>query len=247
MYLVSVIIPCYNGEKYLENIMSCLKAQTIGFENLEVIMVDHCSQDNSRTLIKQYEAQYENVKGIYLDVNTGFASNSRNNGIKAASSEYVILEDVDDFIMYDSIENLYKFMDETGVDFIKSDELAYINEKLYKFGYCVNTLTEYNKDNAVYNHMGSNIVMSSRKFLIENNILFKDVALGDDILFVLDLMLKTNKNYYIIPEPCHIYTYKEETSLTHNVSVGSILSFIDVFDEIMDKSKHFNNQFNYSN
>lgn len=243
MYLVSVIIPCYNGEKYLENMMSCLISQSIGFENLEVIIVDDCSTDNSKEIIQSYARKFNNVKDVYHQKNSGCASITRNTGIKHATADYLLLEDVDDFIMYNSIEILYNTIKDSGVDFIKSDELALINDKLYKFNYCENSVREYDKSNAPYSHMGSNIVFFSRKFIEDNNILFKDTSLGEDILFVLDLMVCSNKKYYVIPEPCHVYTYKEEKSLTHDVKVESVLEFIDNFDEVMEKSENFNEKF----
>ena len=70
-YKISIIIPTYNREKYLKNLIDSLIAQTIGFDNLEVILVDDCSTDNSKSIIKNYASKYNNIKPIFLEKNTG--------------------------------------------------------------------------------------------------------------------------------------------------------------------------------
>ena len=62
MYKVSVIMPIYNAEEYLRNTLNSVINQTIGFENIELILVDDCSTDNSRDIMEEYSKYYLNIQ-----------------------------------------------------------------------------------------------------------------------------------------------------------------------------------------
>ena len=94
-YKISVIIPTFNAEDYLLEAVDSIKNQTMGFENIEVILVDDKSSDKTPDLIKELSQKYENVKSIILEENTGTASGPRNRGIKESSANYVIFLDND--------------------------------------------------------------------------------------------------------------------------------------------------------
>lgn len=106
-YKISVIIPVYNVEFYLERCLLSLKNQTIGFENLEIIFIDDCSTDRSAFLIHKFIDKFENVKGIFLESNSGSAGKPRNFGIDVASADYLMFLDPDDFYTNDACEILY--------------------------------------------------------------------------------------------------------------------------------------------
>ena len=69
MYYLTMIIPVFNGDDCLDESVNSIINQTIGFENIELIIVDDCSTDNTRNLIEGYEKKYPNVKGIFLALN----------------------------------------------------------------------------------------------------------------------------------------------------------------------------------
>ena len=96
MYKISMIIPVYNAEKYLKRTINSIINQSIGFENIELILVDDNSQDNSKSIIEEYVAKYDNVIGIYSDKNHGFPGFGRNKGIEIASGQYIMFSDNDD-------------------------------------------------------------------------------------------------------------------------------------------------------
>lgn len=66
-YKVSVIIPIYNQEKYLDRAINSVINQSIGFENIELLLVDDCSIDNTKEIINNYINMYENIKGLFLE------------------------------------------------------------------------------------------------------------------------------------------------------------------------------------
>ena len=78
---ISIIIPCYNVEMYLEGCLESIFKQNI--ENYEIILIDDCSSDKTAKIIKKYEKKYDFIKGIYNEKNSG-AGYSRNQAIKMA-------------------------------------------------------------------------------------------------------------------------------------------------------------------
>lgn len=98
---VSVVIPNFNGEAFLENCLNSLKKQT--FKEFDVIIIDDCSVDNSLEVLKKYPE----FKLLVNKQNSGFAI-SVNNGIRAVESEYVLLLNNDVVITSDFIGNLYR-------------------------------------------------------------------------------------------------------------------------------------------
>lgn len=91
---VSVIIPCFNKEKYLESCIESIIEQT--YKKLEIIIVDDCSTDNSYLLAQKLENKYTNVHSYKNNHNLG-VSETRNNGVCYAKSKFITFLDADDF------------------------------------------------------------------------------------------------------------------------------------------------------
>lgn len=102
--MVSVIIPNYNGECFLKECLEALKRQT--FDDMEVILVDNASTDDSVRLAKEL---YQEIRVIELDDNTGFAY-AVNRGIEAAKGEYVLLLNNDTIVFPNFVKNQYKMI-----------------------------------------------------------------------------------------------------------------------------------------
>ena len=99
MVKISVILPIYNVEDYLEETLDCLLNQTI-ISDIEVLMIDDGSTDNSRYIIEKFALDYENFHA-YHKVNEGQGI-ARNYGLQFAKGEYVHFLDSDDYIPYNS-------------------------------------------------------------------------------------------------------------------------------------------------
>ncbi len=117
-YKISVIIPVYNGANYIEECIGSLQNQTIGFKNIEVILVDDNSKDNSKEVINNLTEQHSNIKSIFLKNNTGTASGPRNAGILNAQSEYIMFLDMDDYYYPDMCEKMYETVTKEDVDVV---------------------------------------------------------------------------------------------------------------------------------
>ena len=87
-FLISVVIPIYNISLYLEEAINSVINQTIGFNNIELILVNDGSTDNSEKICLKYLKKYpDNVK--YIKQNNAGVSNARNNGMKIATGKYI--------------------------------------------------------------------------------------------------------------------------------------------------------------
>ena len=94
-YKISVIIPVYNVEKYLEETIESVVNQTIGFDNIQMILVNDGSPDNSEEICLKYKEKYpDNV--VYVKQENAGVSSARNNGLKHATGKYVNFFDSDD-------------------------------------------------------------------------------------------------------------------------------------------------------
>ena len=89
-YKISIIIPVFNVEEYLDDAFQSIFSQTLGFDSLEVIFVDDCSTDNSGAIIDNYADKYENVISLHLGLNSGVAGKPRNVGMEYATSDYLM-------------------------------------------------------------------------------------------------------------------------------------------------------------
>lgn len=121
MKKVSVIIPVYNSSKYIKECLDSVIKQT--YKNLEIIIVDDNSTDNSIEIIKSYNDK--RIKIIESKENVG-AAESRNKGIDAATGDYLCFIDSDDFWKLNKIEK--------QVRFINNKEFIYAGYSYYKKG-----------------------------------------------------------------------------------------------------------------
>lgn len=113
---VSVIVPVYNTEKYLRRCLDSLVNQTI--EDIEIIVINDCSPDNSKEILKEYEKKYKDkIKVFHNKTNKGIGYN-RNYGIKKATGEYIGFVDSDDWVNETMYDKLYKKAKEDNLDLV---------------------------------------------------------------------------------------------------------------------------------
>lgn len=98
--LVSIITPCYNGEKYIRETMESVIAQT--YQQWEMVVVDDGSTDSSASIVSEYEKCDSRIKLVKQN-NAGSAA-ARNNGIRLAEGQYIALLDADDLWHNDFLE-----------------------------------------------------------------------------------------------------------------------------------------------
>lgn len=121
MELVSVVIPVYNAEKYLEETLKNLVSQT--YENLEIIVIDDGSEDDSYRILNRFAGLDVRIKGIKKQ-NQGPGA-ARNLGMKLAAGKYIIFLDADDHVEENMIELLAEAMEQEQADFAMCRAYAY--------------------------------------------------------------------------------------------------------------------------
>lgn len=198
-YKVSVVVAVYNVELYINECVDSLIKQSIGFKNIEVILVDDGSIDNSKSICLEYSNKYHNVKVISQE-NNGVSS-ARNKGIKNATGKYIMILDSDDFLSSNTINDLYNFFEKhyNEVDLVTYPIYIYNNMrstfmKRYKF---FNKGTDvYDLDEYYYlNQKTVNIIFKNR---FENNQLYNEkMKLSEDQDFNTEIVMKKKRIGYV--------------------------------------------------
>ena len=137
MELISIIVPIYNVEKYINQCLDSIINQT--YKNLEIILVDDGSPDNCGKICDEYAIKDNRIKVIHKE--NGGLSSARNAGLDVASGEYISFIDSDDYVAENFIEKLYGLCKENDAEiaecgFIKFEgyiELKYLEEKNEKY------------------------------------------------------------------------------------------------------------------
>lgn len=247
MYYLTMIIPVFNSDDCLDVAVNSVINQTIGFENIELIIVDDCSTDSTPDLIKNYEKTYPNIKGIFLDKNNGGAGIPRNIGIKNASSEYLMFMDADDEYEKDACEVFYNKIVETNADFVFSEWTFVAGDKTTKTTHQFlkepqeftfkngENIKEYYK----YYRGGMCACIYNKEFILKNDIKCH-TELGEDGYFTLTALFNAKKIAYI-----EYYGYynklrdsKEKKSVTNvrnEKMFNSRKKSIYLFNDLLDK------------
>lgn len=123
---VSIIVPIYNGEKNLSLLINSMLNQT--YENIEIVLIDDASTDNSYNICTQYVNKNKNVKVLKNETKSG-AGISRNKGLENASGELIIFIDADDSIKANMVERLVCAIEKNSADIAICGYETYIEAK----------------------------------------------------------------------------------------------------------------------
>lgn len=192
--MISVIVPVYNCENYLEKSIESLLKQTF-FEQLEIILVDDGSTDTSAIIMKKYTEKYKNIKMVN-QCNVGVSA-ARNHGIEEATGEYIAFFDGDDMAENTLYEHLYQLMISNHADLSCvnysmsfSDGTTKVHKKLCQKNICGSEMIEsFLKDDLI----GINIFDKLFKASIVKQIEFPEgYAIGEDMYFVFQYLRLSN-------------------------------------------------------
>ena len=140
---ISVIIPVYNVENYLEETLNNITNQTF-FENTEVLLVDDGSTDNSGHIVDKYASDYDNIYAFHK-VNEGQCV-ARNFALSHVKGEYIHFMDSDDLIKYNAYEKLYAFAKKGNYDVVTFNYLRFDEEKTWKVANQQDVFDEFDGD-----------------------------------------------------------------------------------------------------
>ena len=174
-YKATVIVPVYNVERFLRGCLKSLTEQTIGFENIEVVLVNDGSTDNSEAVCREFADKYDNVF-LYSKENEGL-SKTRNYGLARSHGKYIFFLDSDDKLRADTVKSVTDFFDTVydEVDLVTYRIIHYYGEKPVIVHYRYRTLTKTgvydltDPDNRFITQTNINICIKNRG---EDNLLF---------------------------------------------------------------------------
>ena len=224
MIRISIIVPVYNVEKYLENCLESLVNQT--YNNYEIIIVDDGSTDGSDKIIKKYKTKYSNLIKSYKKENGGLSS-ARNYGINKSNGDYLLFVDSDDSLELNALEILNKN--------IKTNDILVFNMNIIKNNN-KEKVCEFNPKihNKIKRYLVSNPSACNKlikKELFDNyKIVFKEGIYYEDLNLLPTFVNYTN-NIEFIDIPLYNY-YVRDNSITNNKE------FNDKMDDIFNVLKN---------
>ena len=251
MYKISVILPIYNVEAYLDECVQSIINQTIGFENIQMILVDDCSKDRSYEIAQEYAKKYDNCISIRLEKGSGSAGKPRNEGIKLATGKYLMFSDPDDFFDLQAFEKMYNAMEEKNADFIianwnytdengqKWEKPVFDQERFHNFKLSIH---DYGDSFYIMNSSMCNKIFR-REFIDEKNIRCLEYVPGEDTYFSMSAFLEA-KDVYYISEIIYYYRQRNQTdslSVSWNCSSqffkGMNIAYKALYDKFVEKNE----------
>ena len=238
MVKISIIVAVYNKEKYLKKCLESLVNQTLS--NIEIIVVDDKSTDNSRDIIKYYEKQYKNkVKAIYNKKNMGIGY-TRNSGIKIASGEFLGFVDADDYVSLDMYEKYYEFANRNKLDLVTGYYTKFGSENiLFKNEYFEISNIKNNPELLLKLDYGPCNKIFKTNIIKYNNILFEENLKYEDMPFVAKA-LKHSKNIGHINESYYYYYIHSNSETT--IRDKRCFDMFKIMDIVNDYYKDFSDK-----
>ena len=228
MIKVSIIVPFYNVENYIEKCLQSLVNQTL--EDVEIILVNDGSQDGTEEIAKQFVEKYPN-KIMYLEKENGGLSDARNYAIPYAKGEYIAFLDSDDYVEANMYEEMYNKAKEENLDYVECDFLwEYPDKSLESKG------KQYSnkKEMFIYTRVVAWNKLIKREIVQNNHLEFPKGYRYEDVEFFYKL-LPLIHNYGIVEKP-FIHYVQRENSIS-NVQNTRTKEIIDVLRHVIDYYK----------
>ncbi|WP_049485097.1 glycosyltransferase family 2 protein [Streptococcus oralis] len=230
---ISVIVPVYNVEAYLERCVESILQQT--YAHFELILINDGSTDSSGQICDHLASQYENIKVYHIE-NAG-VSNARNMGIQLATGSWVTFIDSDDFVTQDYLATLASAAEGLNVGFVIAP-LHHIKNGI------VTDLPSHSGKTELWSteETMKELLMTTRTSFFPVAKLFKRDLLADekfntnyhlaeDALFLTELLLKTRCSCVFIDKPVYFYDHREGSATT---SVNRhVFDTIEVYQQII--------------
>ena len=242
--IISIIIPIYKSEKFIEKCSRSLFEQTLN--NIEFIFINDSTPDISISLlyniIDHYPNREEKFKIINLEKNQGVA-NARNVGIENATGEYVIHCDSDDWVDKDMYERLYRKAQETDADIVGCNFRHEFSDIQYDFHQQYSESMEENIRRLINGKIFPSLCTSltKRELIIKNNISFPiGLNMGEDLFFNLQLYLHATKIVGMDWTPYH-YRHTENSSCVQRTrkSIDSDIAIAGMIERLMKDQKMY--------
>lgn len=237
--LVSIIIPVYNVELYIQDCIDSVLGQS--YSNIEVIAIDDASTDSSLQILNQYEDERLRV---FLQTENQGQSAARNVGLNYATGDYILFVDSDDYLKKETLNRLVFLFQKENVDMIRFDAVSYY-EKTQEF-VVDNTYiaSKYLKENKIYTdnllkdfYLSFNpspvLYIFRRELIIDDKLKFDEGIIHEDELFNTKLYLRIKKARYC-SEQFYVRRYRDNSTMT-NKNLEQLLYSFKSYNHIMDE------------
>ncbi len=227
MSKVSVIVPVYNAEKYLEKCISSIANQTL--KDIEIIAVNDGSTDSSLDLLDKLSSKYKGKLKIFNKENGG-AGSARNIGIENSSGEFIKFVDADDYLKLDILERMYTIAKENNVSLVRGNYQTIIGpfkmeDKCSWSNILGNQIIDVreNKDYIVTETSGIGNKLIKRDLI--GNLRFPEKTKWED-LAIMPVVVASSKKLFHMDEP--IYNYRVNMNTTIKDFINKIPNILDI-------------------
>ena len=225
---VSVIVPIYNVEKYLEKCINSLLSQTL--EDIQIILVNDGSKDNSGNIAKEYE---KNNKDRVIYVEKDGLSDARNYGLKYATGDFIAFLDSDDYIEKNAYEEMYNKAIEENADYVECDFIWEFHNKIR-----VDKQYPYKnkKEMLSFVRVVAWNKLIKRQLIIDNNLEFPKGLRYEDVEFTYKLIPFINKFAYVDKPFIHYVQREGSIANVQNERTAEIFTVLDNVIEFYKKN-----------
>lgn len=209
--LVSIIVPVYNAEKYIDSCISSLINQT--YSAIEIILINDGSTDTSLQKCEKYQLMDSRVH-LYNQKNRGVSA-SRNYGIRMASGQYIAFVDADDYVERGFIESLVRAFPQHGIaicGYKRFEDGGIIAEHIIQGNLDVELLYRSTFANNVINCGCCNKLFSAD--IIKDNMHFDEkLSIGEDMIFLAEYLGRIHEKFLYIPEANYVYRKNTQSAM----------------------------------
>lgn len=233
MVKVSVIIPCYNSDSFLDRCLGNLLDTK--FKDFEIICINDGSKDNTLAKLKEYAKKYKNI--VIIDQENQGQAAGRNNAVKKATGEYIAFVDSDDFTDSKMIEKMYEVAINNNSELVYCDYYEYYGKDNLKL--CKNKNSDDLRKNAILANFAPWGKLYKTDFFKKNKFKFLPGKLFEDIA-VVPIIAALAKNPIYVEEPLYYYNMENDSSIRrkkYNKKLEDILYVADYLYEELDKNK----------
>lgn len=227
---VSVIVPIYNVEKYLEKCINSLLSQTL--EDIQIILVNDGSKDNSGNIAKEYEKNNKD-RVIYVEKENGGLSDARNYGLKYATGDFIAFLDSDDYIEKNAYEEMYNKAIEENADYVECDFI-------WEFPNKIRVDKQYPYKNKKEMLSFVRVVawnkLIKRQLITDNNLEFPKGLRYEDVEFTYKLIPFINKFAYVDKPFIHYVQREGSIANVQNERTAEIFTVLDNVIEFYKKN-----------
>lgn len=240
---VSVIVPIYNVEKYLEKCINSLLSQTL--EDIQIILVNDGSKDNSGNIAKEYEKNNKN-RIIYVEKENGGLSDARNYGLKYATGDFIAFLDSDDYIEKNAYEEMYNKAIEENADYVECDFIWEFPNKIR-----VDKQYPYKNKKEMLSFVrvvAWNKLIKSQ-LITDNNLEFPKGLRYEDVEFTYKLIPFVNKFAYVDKPFIHYVQREGSIANVQNERTAEIFTVLDNVIEFYKKNniyEEYRNELEYN-